>query len=239
MKYITVIQTRTNSSRLPGKCLLPIAGLPLVVLCRNRVINSFSDTWVAISDHESDDLLAKCLKNLSVPFFRGDLNNVLDRFVSLCKKLKSKPDDVIIRLTGDNPLVDRIFLEKMRLTWENNNFDYLSAQPDYLSLKPDNLIKYGWPKGLSAEFFKVKSLYKIHNKETNQYEKEHVTPGIKKHAKRLAHMGKYEKLGFSFKKNYSIDTLDDYLKVAEIFEKVRWDESYLKILEFEKNGIII
>ena len=237
MKYITIIQTRTTSSRLPAKCFLPLANMPLVALCAKRAASSFAETWVAISDHESDDLLANYLETSNILCFRGELNNVLNRFAKLSLKLNLNPDDTIIRLTGDNPLVDSKFLEKMRIVWESKKLDYLSAQPDYLSVKPDNLKKYGWPKGLSAEFFKVKSLYEINSSQTNEYQKEHVTPGIKQYSKRLAHMGKFEKLGFSFKKSYSIDTLEDYLYVSRLFQKVVWNESYLKILEFEKNGI--
>jgi spore coat polysaccharide biosynthesis protein SpsF (cytidylyltransferase family) len=237
MKYVTIIQARTTSSRLPAKCFLPVANMPLTILCAKRASSLFAETWVAISDHESDDLLANYLETLKIPYFRGHLTNVLNRFATLCLKLNLNPDDTIIRLTGDNPLVDSTFLEKMKVIWENYNFDYLSAQPDYLSLQPDNLIKYGWPKGLSAEFFKAESLYAINSHETDEYQKEHVTPGIKKYSKRFGHMAKFEKLGFDFKRSYSIDTLEDYLYVASLFQKVDWNESYIKILEYEKNRL--
>lgn len=237
MKYLTIIKTRTTSSRLPAKCFLPLANMPLIALCAKRAASSFAETWVAISDHASDDLLANFLETSNILYFRGDLTNVLNRFAKLSLKLNLKPDDTIIRLTGDNPLVDSKFLEKMRIVWESRKLDYLSAQPDYLSVKPDNLIKYGWPKGLSAEFFRVKSLYAINSIQTNEYQKEHVTPGIKQYSKRFTHMAKFEKLGFAFKKSYSIDTLEDYLYIAGLFQKVHWNESYFNILEFEKKGI--
>ena len=102
----------------------------------------------------------------------------------------------------------------------------------------ENLIKYGWPKGLSAEFFKAESLYAINSHETDEYQKEHVTPGIKKYSKQFGHMAKFEKLGFDFKKSYSIDTIEDYLYVASLFQKVDWNESYIKILEYEKIGCL-
>jgi spore coat polysaccharide biosynthesis protein SpsF len=227
MKYFTIIQTRTTSSRLPAKCFLPIAGMPLVKLCFKRV-SSFSDTCVAISVDKSDDLLASYLQSSKISYFRGHLTNVLKRFTSLCLQSNLNPNDTVIRLTGDNPLVDNIFLERMKKIWEKNNLNYLSAEPD-------NLAKYGWPKGLSAEFFKVQSLYEINSDEVDEYTKEHVTPSIKKNSKISANMAEFEKLGFFFKNSYGIDTFEDYLYVADLFQKVRWDESYIKILEFEKN----
>ena len=40
MRSIVVLQARTNSSRLPGKVLLPVCGLPLVVLAARRAENT-------------------------------------------------------------------------------------------------------------------------------------------------------------------------------------------------------
>ena len=146
MRYICIIQARTTSSRLPAKSLLPIAKMPLAILVAKRAISNFHETWVITSKNESDDLLSSYLETSKIPYFRGELDNVLNRFCSLCLKLKAKPEDTIIRLTADNPLVDDSFLENMKIIWEKYNLDYLSAEPD-------NLMKYGWPKGLSAEFF--------------------------------------------------------------------------------------
>ena len=145
MKYICIIQTRTNSSRLPAKCFLPFGNYSLIELCAKRAKTKFSETWVATSDTPSDNLLAYHLKVAQISCFRGNLNNVLDRFASLCQSQNIGNKDVVIRLTGDNPLVDNVFLEKMRVVWEANDLDYLSAEPC-------DLQKFGWPKGLSAEF---------------------------------------------------------------------------------------
>ena len=176
MRYYCIIQSRTSSVRLPAKSLLPIANLPLVVLCFKRASPSFATTIVATSSDSTDDLLSSYMENFKIPFFRGDLNNVLKRYHSICMKFEVKPDDTIIRLTADNPIVDSKFLEKMKIIWEQNNFDYFSAEPN-------DLKKYGWPKGLSAEFFKAESIYSIDIDNTDDYAKQHVTPQIKKFSK--------------------------------------------------------
>ena len=59
MNTIVVIQARTNSSRLPAKVLLPIAGLPIVVLSAKRAANTGLDTIVITSTEESDDILVE------------------------------------------------------------------------------------------------------------------------------------------------------------------------------------
>lgn len=231
MKYITIIQTRTASSRLPAKCFLPLANMPLVTLCFKRAVTSFADTWVAITEDSTDDLLADYLKKMNIPYFRGHSDNVLDRYKKLCIKLNLNPDVTVIRLTGDNPIVDKTFLEKMKIIWENNNLDYLSGLPL-------NHNDNGWPKGLSAEFFRVRNLYDINTEDADKYTKEHVTPSIKKNSKNTDSMESFEKLDFHFKRSYSIDTLEEYIYLASLFEKVDWDESYIKVLDYEKKQLI-
>tara|TARA_B110000037_G_C16882887_1_gene408753 strand:+ start:25 stop:711 length:687 start_codon:yes stop_codon:yes gene_type:complete len=223
MTFICIIQSRTNSVRLPGKCFLPLAGMPLVELCARRSQTKFAKTWIAISDCPSDDLLAKRLEMAKLSFYRGSSDNVLERFYSLCKYQKVKEDDVVIRLTGDNPLVDCIFLEKMKKIWEENDLDYLTGEP------PD-LKDYAWPKGLSAEFFRARSLYQAKNSTVNKFDLEHVTPFIRHNARKSACMADLKKLKYPSKKNFSIDRLNDYLYVAKIFDQIKWNESYESIL---------
>lgn len=231
MKYFTIIQARTNSKRLPAKCLLPVANIPLAVLCAKRVKSSRSTCFIVTSNDKSDDLLSLYLDHSKISYFRGDLNNVLNRYIQLSLKLKIKPEDTIIRLTADNPLVDNIFLEKMMKIWERYKLDYLSAEPD-------NLKEYGWPKGLSAEFFKAESLLEIKYSDADIFSQEHVTPLIKKNAKKTAHMAEFENLGFLFKRSYGVDTLEDYLFISSLFQKVDWNESYFNILDIEKKGYL-
>ena len=57
MKYLTVIQARSSSSRLPGKSLMLVGGMPLVQLCAVRAKNPFSQVLVATSNDDSDDEL--------------------------------------------------------------------------------------------------------------------------------------------------------------------------------------
>ena len=81
MKCIVVLQARTDSSRLPAKILLPVAGLPLVVLAAKRAGNTGLKVVVATSLEQNDDELVKILKKYSIPYYRGKLNNTLDRLV--------------------------------------------------------------------------------------------------------------------------------------------------------------
>lgn len=223
MRYISILQSRTSSARLPGKCFLPLAGMPLVELCAKRTDVDFAESWVATSGDPSDDLLAKRLEFAGVLCFRGSLENVLERFCVLCRDQNISNEDTVIRLTGDNPIVDKFFLHKMKSVWESNNLDYLSGEPN-------DLLRYGWPKGLSAEFFKAGALYEAYRGCPDSYSCEHVTPSIKENAKNSAHMARFQKFNRRFMKGFSVDNLTDYLRMAQIFESIDWDTPYEKIL---------
>ena len=83
MSVVVAIQARTNSSRLPGKVLLPIGGYPLAVLAAKRAKqDSNFDVIVLTSNECTDDHLCKILKYHDVPFYRGELEDVLSRYVS-------------------------------------------------------------------------------------------------------------------------------------------------------------
>ena len=129
MKYLTIIQARSSSSRLPRKSLMPIAGIPLAHLCAIRAKNDFSRLIVATSNEASDDDLAKMLLEAGVEVFRGSLTNVLSRFIDIVDSHMLADEDAIIRLTGDNPIVDGKFLGILKTAWEKLGLDYLSGQP--------------------------------------------------------------------------------------------------------------
>ena len=58
MTVRVVIQSRLSSSRLPGKAMLTLAGMPAVVLAARRAGNTGLDVVVATSDQGDDDVLA-------------------------------------------------------------------------------------------------------------------------------------------------------------------------------------
>jgi len=133
MKYLTIIQARSSSSRLSRKSLMSVAGIPLVHLCEIRAKNDFSKLIAATSNEASDDDLAKMLLEAGVDVFRGSLTNVLSRFIDIADSHMLTDEDCIIRLTGDNPIVDSKFLEILRFSWEKFGLDYLSGHPADMS----------------------------------------------------------------------------------------------------------
>ena len=63
MKTLAIVQARTNSSRLPGKVLLPLDNTPMIVFQLRRILRAekIDKVILATSDNASDDELSKQL----------------------------------------------------------------------------------------------------------------------------------------------------------------------------------
>ncbi len=82
MNTVAIIQARMGSSRLPGKVLKPILGRPMLELQieRLRRCKTIDQLAVATSVNPEDQAIADLCRRIGMDCFRGDLENVLDRF---------------------------------------------------------------------------------------------------------------------------------------------------------------
>ena len=78
-----VIQSRLNSSRLPGKALMTIGGMPLIELVARRASRDGHEVVVATSEEQYDTRIFDHLARVDIPAMRGSLDDVLGRFVCL------------------------------------------------------------------------------------------------------------------------------------------------------------
>jgi len=107
-----IIQARMNSTRLPGKILAPLAGKPVLghVIERLRRSQTVDLIVIATSDHPCDDALVDFARAQSVELVRGSEQNVLQRFAKAAEQFAP---DIIVRVTGDAPMVDPAMLDLM------------------------------------------------------------------------------------------------------------------------------
>lgn len=205
-----ILQARTTSSRLPAKVLLPLAGLPLSVLAARRVARDGLDVVVATSTEPEDDLLARTLSDAGLNVLRGPLHNVLARFVMATADL---PDEAIcLRLTSDNPGPDADFLRLLVDQFRNSGAHYLAYGNNGAWL----------PYGLSAEAFRVGDLRACAAGDLAgqdaDYVREHVTPAIRA-AHALRHRPPLPDWDHDMGHlRCTVDTLDDYLRMAALFQ---------------------
>lgn len=204
-----ILQARTNSKRLPAKVLLPIGGLPLAILCAKRLSTLGHELVLATSNSSSDDYLSQLAIHSGIKIFRGELDDVLTRFIQCSQDMAEK--DIIIRCTADNPLPDGDFIEKMLKLFNNLEQDYLGTS------SPDD----GLPYGLSAELFTVGFLRRHGTINNDQISREHVTISMRKEIGNTGILPKYSLLNKDYSKiRVTIDTLQDYLFLAEIFANI-------------------
>lgn len=202
-KSIAILQARTNSSRLPGKVLLPINGIPLAVLAAKRASNKGRKVIVATSFQASDDGLANLITSHGFKCVRGNLNNTLQRFTTALEDYDA--NTLVFRLTADNVFPDGSLLDDMEYDFINRGLEYLCCNGD----------SSGLPYGMSAELMRVGHLREAFSKTDSLYDLEHVTPYIRRKFGE-SYFEKYKSLG---KSHYrcTVDCLDDYIALQKVF----------------------
>ena len=196
-----------GSSRLPGKVLKKINSKTLLSILLEQLKNckSLETIVVATTELKEDDQIIDSLKHLNIPIFRGNSENVLDRFYQCAKKFQFS---TIVRLTADNPLIDPFLIDSILDIFSSSNCDYLS-----------NTQPHTFPQGNDVEIFSFEALEKSWFNAKKFSEKEHVTPFIYNNP----HLFKIE--NFSNNEDYSnfrwtVDYLDDFKFVQQITQKI-------------------
>jgi len=206
VKRVAILQARTNSSRLPGKVLLPINGIPLAVLAAKRAANTGVDVIVATSVEQSDDALADVLRQHGLKCYRGSLENTLERIVNALNTFDD--DTLVFRLTADNVFPDGSLLNEIEDEFVKKNIQYMCC----------NGVESGLPYGVSVEVTYLKNLRRALKETSCLHDKEHVTPFVRRMFGD-AYFNKYKTMNKSLYR-CTVDCLDDYLVVQNVFSTV-------------------
>ncbi|MFH0926147.1 MAG: glycosyltransferase family protein [bacterium] len=175
MKIVAIIQARMNSSRFYGKILEPIESKPLLehiidrlkclLISDKRTQPTFLDEIViATTQNEADLKVVELAKKNNITAFTGSENDVLGRFIMAATSVNA---DHILRVTGDNPLIDIHMLPKM-ISY------HLQKSADYSYVE-------GLPYGAGTEIVSFETLKKIACLTTKSRDREHVTIYIREH----------------------------------------------------------
>lgn len=118
-----------GSSRFPRKVLADLHGKPVIwhLLHRISQCKTVDQTVLATSDQSADDDLASYVNGLGFKVVRGSESNVLER---LCLAARATNADVIVRVTGDAPLVDPESLDAQVAGLVENGADFCVSRPD-------------------------------------------------------------------------------------------------------------
>jgi spore coat polysaccharide biosynthesis protein SpsF len=225
-RVIAIVQARMGSSRLPGKVAKEIMGKPMLayLIERLKYAKEVDQIVIATSDKENDDRVAEIAKNERVSVYRGSEDDVLSRYIEAAKEFQA---DVIIRITGDCPLIDPVTVDKAVV-------EFLNSKVEYLRLNVDD---DGYPRGLDTEVFGFDTLLRVQElvmkeerSRDNPY-REHVTFYINKYPEEFK--VKVHQPPKRLKRNYRlcIDEDKDFNLIKEIYETLYHEDSIIDILD--------
>lgn len=202
---LAILQARASSSRLPEKVLKPILGVPMLKRQIERVQRAklIDKLLIATSDDVTDDSIEQLCQQSSRECFRGNLDDVLDRFYQAAKPIA--PEHVV-RLTGDCPLADPYLIDEVIQFHISENFDYTS-----------NTIEPTYPDGLDVEIFRFACLEQAWREAELPSQREHVTPYIHQQPKRFR-IGIYKNNIDLSHLRWTVDEAMDFELVKTIYE---------------------
>ncbi len=223
---VIVVQARMQSSRLPGKVMLPILGKSLLncMIERLKMIKYPAEIIIATSTEKADDAIETEAEKLKIYCYRGSLNNLLERHYQAVKPIEA---DIVVKIPSDCPLIDpKIIDEVFNYYFENEGrFDYVS-----------NLHPATYPDGNDVEIMTIDCLQKTWLEASKPLELEHTTPYIWENPEKfsIGNMVIPKGMDYSMSHRFTIDYLEDYEFVKRVFEElysIKKDFSYLDIIE--------
>ncbi len=167
-KRTVIIQARNGSSRFPNKMISDIdsQGTSVFEFLIKRLKGGFQndEIYLATTVLERDNSLCEIAKKNDILYFRGNENDVLDRFIKCAEKYKINE---IIRICADNPFLCMEDLNCLK-TLPLQNKDYIS-----FDIKGSPSIKTHY--GFWAELVTLEALKKVQSLTDEKLYREHVT----------------------------------------------------------------
>lgn len=157
-----------GSTRLPNKVMRLIGGVPMIELLLARLAKSeqIDQIVLATSTDERNTPLVAHVQKLGYICVRGSESDVLDRYLLAARQMKA---DIVVRITGDCPLIDPVLVDQAIERFKSSGVDYLS-----------NATPATFPDGLDTEVFTVSALERAGQESTVAFDREHVTPYLRR-----------------------------------------------------------
>ena len=143
MKNIACIIARTSSSRLKQKVLQDVNGHKLIeyIISKTKLARNIDEIYICTSTEPEDAVLCEIAEKNGIKCFQGSLKSVISRMLSVAELENA---DNLIRITGDNPFTDEVYIDLMLKYHIENNCEY--TRTEYL------------PIGVTAEIMQTKVL---------------------------------------------------------------------------------
>ena len=218
LKIVAIVQARMGSTRFPNKVMQPICGTPMIGLLLERLSKAkcIDRIILATSSDSRNEPLTEYVRSLGFEVYPGSEDDVLDRYYQAAKKAGA---DVVVRITGDCPLIDPQLVDAVVAKFKENDVDYAS-----------NTIPPTYPDGLDTEVFTFKALEIAWSQAKDPHFREHVTPYIceSRQFVRTNFASETDSSG----ERWTVDEPEDFEVIRKVFEHFnpRRDFSWLEVL---------
>jgi glutamate-1-semialdehyde 2,1-aminomutase/spore coat polysaccharide biosynthesis protein SpsF len=225
---VAIIQARMGSTRLPGKVLADLDGEPMLgrIVARVQRARLVQKIVIATTEAALDNPITEFCASKNVALFRGHETDVLDRYYHAAKEHAAQ---VVVRITGDCPLIDPEVIDRVITAYLGDGCDYAS-----------NILVCTYPDGLDAEVFSFAALETAWRDARRATDREHVTPYLRT-SKRFRLRNVESELGRSLRHmRWTVDEARDLEFVRAIYGRLRgkkifgWRE-VLSLLDAEPN----
>ena len=222
MINVAVIEARLFSTRLPGKVMMPLAGITMLqhVIERVRQAKLVNKIILATTENPEDLVIENLCNSLGVEVYRGSNDNVMQRVLSATKNYKNS---TLIQITADNPFIESEIIDKIIGASKDKKLDYIC----------NHLPRYV-PIGCEVRAYKRNILEKLTGKVLSDNHKSNVTSIF------YDNPGEYNVFNIDTDKKYygpglrlTVDEPKDYFLASHLYEKF-----YIKNKYFSLNEII-
>lgn len=209
-----MIGARLNSSRLPGKQLLDLAGRPLIQRLYDRLlrVSLLNQVLLATTQDAFNEPLRAWAQQAGLPCFayEGDVNDLVGRVDALVQKTKA---DAVLYVCGDCPLVEPGTIQRMVTLWRR--FPWASTVHPFGTQGAFSLVHEGF------ELFSAPLWADIVAKSTTPAFREHVAASVRSSLSRRPRVLFWDKREFYRPpQRLSVDTPTDYEVMADLHR--RW-----------------
>jgi len=211
--FLVVVQCRFNSSRLPGKAVLPVCGIPMLAFLLRRLKSGLSENEylivLATTRKREDDDVAAWGEDEGVEVVRGEEDDVLKRYMQCLEKYSA---DFVVRVTADNPLTCPVKLDQLVKEMRITRSEYG--------------IYKNLPYGAAVDVFSSDLLKQLDKEANEPDEREHINLFVLRNIKRF-NVSSINASGIVLRPDLSVtvDTKEDWEKITSLFlpdEKYPW-----------------
>ncbi|MDP2599833.1 MAG: NTP transferase domain-containing protein [Deltaproteobacteria bacterium] len=214
MNTIVTIAVRMKSTRLAGKAMLDIAGQSLIGHLIQRVSKAKRIKAVVLctSNLPEDAILLEEAEKYAIGSVAGSADDVFARFE---KAALREGADHVVRVTGDNPLTDPEYIDRLIGC-------HLEQKNEYTSVE-------GLPMGVASEVISVETLKKGRLALQDPTQSEYMTFLLKDTEKYKVGMLKADRGVNRPQYRLTVDTSEDLELIRMIYRRLYRPEKYFSL----------